>query len=158
MVALYNEDMIKKLIGAVIVLGLVGGGWYAYQASRIASPVETTQAAGSDYHDNIYLTKGMGNESYMADFEGMTLYTFDRDTADTSNCTGNCAQTWRPYTSGASAQQTFPAGISLITRTDDNSKQFTWHNKPLYYFTKDKVIGDKKGDNVGGMWHIVKLQ
>ena len=93
----------------------------------------------------------------MADFNGMTLYTYDKDTAGVSNCTGGCLKAWPAYTSGATAQGSFPDGITVITRSDDGSKQFAWKGMPLYYYATDVKAGDITGDGVGNVWHIVKL-
>lgn len=93
--------------------------------------------------------------NYLTDFAGMTLYVFDKDTPGVSSCTGSCASLWPPYTSGATAQGTLPANITVITRSDGSS-QFAWNTKPLYYYSKDKKAGDLLGDGVGGFWHLVK--
>ena len=44
--------------------------------------------------------------------------------------------------------------FSLISRSD-GQKQLTYKGKPLYFFTKDKNPGDKTGDNVSNVWHVV---
>lgn len=93
--------------------------------------------------------------NYLTDFAGMTLYIYDKDTVGTSNCYNGCATAWPPYTSGATAEKTLPANITVITRTD-GSKQFAWKGKPLYYYTTDTKPGDITGDGVGGVWHIVQ--
>ncbi len=93
----------------------------------------------------------------MTDFAGKTLYTFDNDTMPgQSSCTGTCATNWPPYTSGAIAQGSLPANITVITRPDGSS-QFAWMGKPLYYYAKDTAAGQLLGDGVGGTWHIVKM-
>ncbi len=110
-------------------------------------------AAGSD---NIYLTKSDAKKgTYMTDFAGMTLYTYDKDAQGVSNCYNGCAKAWPPYVSGAAAQGTLPTNITLVTRTD-GSKQFAWKGMPLYYYATDSKAGDITGDGVGGVWHIVK--
>ena len=130
---------------------------HAAPAQPATTATNTTAAAG-DYHDNIYLintdpTKG----AYMTDFAGKTLYTFDSDTTPgQSSCTGGCATTWPPYTSGAAAQGTLPNNITLITRAD-GSLQFSWMGKPLYYYAKDTAPGQTSGDGIAGTWHIVKM-
>lgn len=106
--------------------------------------------------NNIYTSKTDPQKgNYLADFAGTSLYVFDKDTVGVSNCNGNCAQLWPPYSSGATAQSQFPPYISVLTRTD-GSKQFAWKGMPLYYYAKDKAPGDVMGDGVGGFWHLVK--
>src|SRR5258708_1163272 len=116
----------------------------------------TTATTANVLSDNIYLTKtDPVKGKYLTDFQGMTLYIFDKDTQGKSNCYDACAKAWPAYTSGATAQSMFPTNITVITRTD-NSKQFAWKGMPLYYFASDTKTGDLSGDGVGGIWHIVK--
>jgi len=86
---------------------------------------------------------------------GMTLYTFDKDTAGSgkSVCNGQCATNWPPYLvtgSGASS-----AAYQVITR-DDGSKQWAYEGKPLYTWSKDAKPGDKTGDGVNNVWKVAK--
>ncbi len=151
------------LVIAVILYGLVyyfffaNKGGYNYQSNQTqqtVSPTPASQAAAPS--GNIYLTKTNPTKgNYLTDFQGMTLYVFDKDTPGMSNCYQACATAWPPYTSGATAQSQFPANITVITRTD-GSKQFAWKGKPLYYYANDQKQGDITGDGVGGIWHIVK--
>jgi predicted lipoprotein with Yx(FWY)xxD motif len=89
---------------------------------------------------------------------GMTLYTFTKDTPGTSTCTGDCATAWPPLTVKA-ATDVVP-GLNLqgkfdtLTR-DDKSLQVTYNGMPLYYFSKDKAIGDAMGEGVGKVWASV---
>ncbi|MFI5265387.1 MAG: hypothetical protein ACHQT7_01440 [Candidatus Levyibacteriota bacterium] len=118
-----------------------------------ASPTTSTAAPS----DNIYKTASSASKgTYLTDFAGKTLYVFDKDTTGVSNCTGQCLVIWPYYTSGATAQKTFPANISVITRTDDGKMQFAWKGLPLYYYSKDAAAGDTLGDGIGGIWHLVK--
>src|SRR5476651_836920 len=120
--------MKKGLIIVVILLVLVGGylgrkqiksmfgmGTPKSVSMQPAATTNTTittntsamQAAPSD---NIYLTKSDAKlGKYMTDFQGMTVYTFDKDTAGVSNCYNGCAKAWPVYTSGATAEKTLPA-------------------------------------------------
>ncbi len=83
---------------------------------------------------------------------GMTLYTFDRDVAGSgqSMCTGNCAVNWPPLMAGMPPEG---AGYSLIQR-EDGTKQVAYKGKPLYYWSKDKMAGDKSGDGMNNMWRV----
>ncbi len=122
----------------------------------VASPdLAMTANPSTALANNIYQWKTDAKKGqYLADFQGMTLYVFDKDTTGVSNCTGTCATLWPAYSSGATAQSTFPDHIGVITR-GDGKLQFAWDGKPLYYYAKDKVVGDLKGDGVEGTWHIV---
>lgn len=85
---------------------------------------------------------------------GMTLYTFDKDSANTSNCYDGCAVSWPPYAAQAGA--TAPAaGFSVVQRRDGTS-QWAKDGKPLYFWQGDRAPGDTTGDGVGGVWHVAR--
>jgi predicted lipoprotein with Yx(FWY)xxD motif len=88
----------------------------------------------------------------LVDAKGMTVYTFDKDTANSgkSACSGSCAENWPPVQAG-DAQPAAP--YSAVTR-EDGSKQLAYKGKPLYTFAKDKKPGDKTGDKVKDVWHV----
>ena len=86
---------------------------------------------------------------------GMTLYTFDKDTAGSgkSVCNGPCATNWPPLMAADSDK---PTGNYTVVTRDDGKKQWAMQGKPLYYWAKDTKPGDKTGDGVLGVWHTVK--
>lgn len=86
---------------------------------------------------------------------GLTLYTFDADKADSgkSACNGPCAGLWPPLTALASDQAAGP--YSVVTR-DDGSRQFAYKGKPLYFYKADQKSGDRLGDNFKDVWHVIK--
>ena len=87
-----------------------------------------------------------------ADANGMTLYTYDRDTeANKSTCAGNCANNWPPLMAEAAAMG---MGDWSIADRPDGSKMWAFKGKPLYLWARDTARGDVTGDGVGGVWHI----
>lgn len=92
--------------------------------------------------------------SMIVDAQGKTVYTFDKDDANSgkSECNAGCATSWPPVLAEPGAK---PSGdLSVITR-EDGAKQWAYQGKPLYYFAKDTEKGDKKGDKARDMWHVV---
>ncbi len=87
----------------------------------------------------------------MTTVDGMSLYTFDKDTVGMSNCYGDCAVEWPPMK--ASSKAIPSADFSVIRRTD-GSRQWAWKGQPLYLFDEDKVAGDVNGDGYSPDWHI----
>jgi predicted lipoprotein with Yx(FWY)xxD motif len=85
---------------------------------------------------------------------GMTLYTFDKDAPGRSNCYGDCAQNWPPYTASVRAKAS-GNGLSIIKRSD-GTRQWAKDGAPLYLWVGDTVPGDTTGDGVGGVWHIAR--
>jgi len=108
-------------------------------------------AAGSAAAADAGLKKADG---MLVDASGKTVYTFDKDVADSgkSACSGQCASLWPPVTADG-AQPAAP--YSVITR-EDGSKQLAYKGKPLYHYSADQKPGDHKGDNFKDIWHVVK--
>jgi predicted lipoprotein with Yx(FWY)xxD motif len=98
---------------------------------------------------------GKATNGVLVGDNGMTLYTFDKDApnAGKSVCNGGCAANWPPLAAPASAKTDGP--WTVVTR-DDGSKQWAYKGQPVYYWVKDKAVGDKTGDGVGGVWHVAK--
>ena len=88
----------------------------------------------------------------LVDAKGMTVYTYDKDSAGKSACVAKCAENWPPVM--AADAKAAGAEYSTITRAD-GSKQLAYKGKPLYTFIKDKKPGDKTGDKVMDVWHVV---
>ncbi len=86
--------------------------------------------------------------------KGMTLYTFDKDTAGKSVCNGQCATNWPPALAGDDAKA---MGPWTVVARDDGLKQWAYNGKPVYAFAKDSKPGDTTGDGfLNGAWHIAK--
>ena len=86
----------------------------------------------------------------LAEASGRTLYTFDKDASNKSNCNDGCAANWPPFL--VKEGDRTPATFNVITR-DDGAKQWAYKGKPLYRWIKDQKPGDKTGDGVLKVWH-----
>lgn len=95
--------------------------------------------------------------TYLTDQEGRSLYVFFKDEPNSgkSNCNGQCADKWPPFT--ADDPLTLPDGVpgelTQITR-DDGTMQVAYNGWPLYYYDDDDEPGDTYGQNVGGVWYL----
>ena len=96
----------------------------------------------------------MARDGMLAGPNGMTLYTFDRDTAGSgkSVCNGPCATNWPPLMAGSAS----PSGDYSVVTRDDGGKQLAYKGKPLYYWTKDQKAGDRSGDGVNNVWRLAR--
>lgn len=85
---------------------------------------------------------------------GMTVYSFDKDAAGSgkSVCVAACATIWPPV---AAMSDSVAAPYSVVTR-DDGVKQLAYKGKPIYLYAADQVPGQRNGDNLKGIWHVVK--
>ena len=89
----------------------------------------------------------------MANKEGKTLYTFDKDVAGKSNCNGGCATAWPPF---MVANPALAGGDFSVIKRDDGASQWAFKGKPLYFFAGDAKAGDVNGDKQGGVWHVIR--
>ena len=84
---------------------------------------------------------------------GMTLYVFDKDKNGVPTCYDNCAKQWPPYLSTSAENR--GKGWATVKRKD-GSMQWSYHNRPVYFYADDKKPGDANGDRVGRVWHAVR--
>ncbi|TCD10846.1 hypothetical protein EZ449_08175 [Pedobacter frigidisoli] len=93
----------------------------------------------------------------LTDKDGKSLYMFASDVAGTANCTGGCETVWPLYYS-ADASSDLNLDKTMVGEIirPDGRKQSTYKGYPLYYYASDAVIGDIKGDGVGGIWFVAK--
>ena len=94
--------------------------------------------------------------------KGLTLYRFDKDTANPSksNCDNECATAWPPLLVGQGNREITGVDAKLVgkvTRTD-GTEQVTVNDWPVYRFARDTKPGDAKGHLVGGTWFAVTAQ
>ncbi len=152
------------------------GGWPVYRFAQDAAPGEakgqgvggTWFVAAPDGKKAVQASAGLalttasvGNlGTVLTDKDGMTLYRFDKDTANpsASNCDGDCAVKWPPLlveSDTFEVQGVDKALVGTVVRAD-GKKQVTVAGWPLYLFAEDKVCGEAKGQGVGGVWFAAK--
>lgn len=97
---------------------------------------------------------------FVTNEKGRTVYRFDNDSAKppTSTCFDDCAKIWEPVLAG-------PKGFAIKGSKIDKSKvgtidrpegkQLTLNGWPMYYFHKDKELGQTAGYGVNGKWFAI---
>jgi predicted lipoprotein with Yx(FWY)xxD motif len=110
-------------------------------------------AHADDYAGGAIKSMDTAKGEVLTDAKGMTLYTFDKDAKDMSNCYDACAQKWPPLMAAADA--TADGEYTQVARKD-GSKQWAYDGRPLYLWQNDKKPGDVTGDGMGGVWHVAK--
>ena len=101
----------------------------------------------------VKVMKKLGVGSYLADGNGMTLYTFKKDKAGKSACTGECLTQWpvfyvKPELVVEGCEQ---SDFDSFVR-DDGAEQTTYKGKPLYYYAKDEKPGQTNGHEAAKGW------
>lgn len=131
-------------------------------AQAPAVPPQPTAASGlvpapADTTVELKVARVQSFGLFLTDADGRTLYAFDKDTMNTSNCTGTCLQNWPPYTvqGAVTADPSLDKSkVGTMTRSD-GTMQVTFDGHPLYYFVNDKNPGDVKGQGVANLWHVL---
>lgn len=136
----------------------VGDVWYVASiddggamASPEASPVMSSVLGVGE-------TAELGK--FLTDPNGMTLYIFTKDTADSgaSVCNDDCAANWPPFfMEGATLPEGTPGELSIVTR-DDGSSQLAYNGMPLYLWVSDTAPGDVTGQGVGDVWYVASVE
>jgi predicted lipoprotein with Yx(FWY)xxD motif len=97
-----------------------------------------------------------GNEAYLADSNGMTLYIYLKDTEGKATCVGQCVQRWPVF---YTERVMVPAGMDAkefgVITHPSGQKQNTFRGWPLYYWVGDKVAGDTTGQGRSNVWYYV---
>ena len=121
-------------------------------ATEVADDVPVALPSGET--NTVIVTDGI-----LTDSAGNTLYIFDNDDAGVSNCNDACVDVWPPLVrvdADPTAGEGVDGTLSVISR-EDGAAQVTINDQPLYYYLNDDAPGDRNGDNVGGVWHIVVI-
>ncbi len=87
------------------------------------------------------------NAKFLVDTDAMSLYTFDKDMLNTSNCDAACQEIWPLFLGGNTESE----DIKVLEGTD----HLAYRKHPLYYFVNDKAPGDILGNNIKDVWHLV---
>lgn len=92
----------------------------------------------------------------LADTAGRTVYIYDLDTKPgSSTCVSQCALLWPPVYAAANATAN-GSDYEFVIR-DDGRRQWSWQGNPLYYWLGDRAPGDRTGDGVDDVWHVVEI-
>lgn len=135
-------------------------------SSAGATTAQTTTAAASTHKQALLApmqrvtlsAKASKYGNVLFNQDGQVVYAFEKDTKDTSNCSGECADFWPPVlstdapTAGAGADG---GKLGTITRPD-GATQVTYNGWPLYYM--DEPAGEIHCQNMnmhGGLWWVV---
>jgi predicted lipoprotein with Yx(FWY)xxD motif len=97
---------------------------------------------------------------FVTNEKGRTVYRFDNDSTKppTTTCFGECAKIWEPVLAGKKGfaikgNKIDKSKVGTIDRPE--GKQLTLNGWPLYYFHKDKELGQTAGYGVNGVWFAI---
>ncbi len=85
---------------------------------------------------------------------GFSVYSWDKDGANVSNCFEDCLRKWTPVLAGEFSQ---PQGEWTIIQRSPGVRQWAFRKKPLYTLVGDPRPGSLRGSDEAG-WHNVYVQ
>ncbi|WP_431685615.1 COG4315 family predicted lipoprotein [Hahella sp. NBU794] len=88
-----------------------------------------------------------------ANAQGMTLYTFTKDSNGASVCYDACADSWPPFLAQQNAKTW---GEFTVIARNDGTYQWAYKNQPLYLWVGDRQQGDATGHGVGNVWYVAQ--
>lgn len=96
----------------------------------------------------------------LVDGKGRTLYLFERDRANKSNCSSSCLTVWPALTAPGKPRAGGGAIGSKVgtIRRADGLRQVTYAKHPLYYYAGDRRAGDTNGQGLnqfGATWYVL---
>ena len=82
----------------------------------------------------------------------MTLYTYDKDSMNKSDCGAACQVVWPIFQAPSNAKA---SGQFAAFKREDGKYQWAMNGKPLYFYANDTKMGDKDGDDKFDVWHVI---
>lgn len=145
---------LRAILGLVVIIIIAAVLVAVFHKSPNKANNSSTSTGNSSQSGNtpavnnsVLLTKSSSSlGQYLTDPSGKPLYTYNADTANTSNCTGACLTNWPAYV--ATSTTSLPSGVTTFKRTDNGAMQYAYNGKPLYYFTSDSAGGQPTGNGV----------
>jgi len=137
-----------------------GGGKYGSSGSddygTLASPTPAaSEGSGGEGYEVAVASGAVG--SYLTGENGLTLYTFKPDSANTSTCSGDCATNWPPFAVTVADTLKLDSGITgklTSFARADGTMQVAYNGAPLYYFAGDNAAGDANGQGLADKWYV----
>ena len=147
--------MARLLLISVSLLALACAGPGATTRPPTAAP---PSAAVTAVASASAATVSMSSAGYFVGPNGMSLYTFDKDSPGATVCSGDCLVNWPALVVPSASAITVGTGLntadfSTVTRPE-GPLQVAFKQIPLYFFAADTAPGDTNGDGVGGVWHL----
>ncbi|WP_169392513.1 MULTISPECIES: hypothetical protein [Psychrobacter] len=142
-----NTILLSALVGVLAVSG----------CSTLKNVVGEDNSGMHEVHSTTSMTAPVTSKNGMlVDSKNhMTLYTFDKDSMNKSECGSACLTLWPAFLAPSNAKA---SGQFAAFKREDGKYQWAMNGKPLYFYANDKNAGDKNGDNKLDVWHIVPIR
>jgi predicted lipoprotein with Yx(FWY)xxD motif len=146
---------------AAVILAITGGANKTHKAAQTAAPAPGDAAAAKTTTPKSAIeVRSTRLGKILVDAKGRTLYLFEADRRNMSNCSGACLSIWPPLTSGTKPQAGAGARAAKIATITANGRkrQVTYNGHPLYFYAGDQKPGDTTGQGLnqfGAEWYVL---
>ena len=151
---------------AVLVIVLTtGGSSNAHKTAQTGAQMSTQSGGGraasaAGAANSAVAIRSTSLGKILVDAKGRTLYLFEADKPNMSNCSGACLSLWPAFT--AQAKPKAGAGVSAAKigtiAMNGGKRQVTYNGHPLYYYAADQKPGDTTGQGLnqfGAAWDVL---
>jgi predicted lipoprotein with Yx(FWY)xxD motif len=147
---------------ALIVAGCGGSSMSSSTSSSQESnaPAASGGASSGAAATTVSATSNPELGAVLVNSEGLTVYSFAKDSGTMSSCYGACAKAWPPVTTEGAPTSGEGAMSSQLgtTKRKDGTTQVTYAGHPLYTFVEDRNPGEANGNGIshfGGEWNAL---
>jgi predicted lipoprotein with Yx(FWY)xxD motif len=132
------------------------------EASADDSPADPSkQGKGGGGKPGTTITTGDSQYGeILFDGSDQAIYLFDKESSQTSECYGACAEAWPPVLTEGEPRAGGGADAKLLgtTERDDGSTQVTYDGHPLYYYAHEGPgeVLCQNVDEFGGLWLVLE--
>jgi predicted lipoprotein with Yx(FWY)xxD motif len=147
---------VVAVIAAVVIVAVSGG---SSKKGTSYSAAAATPAAGAANSAIGTASGPLG--TFLVDAKGRTLYLFEADKPNASNCSSACLSIWPAFSSTGKppvAKGGAVAGKLGVTKAGQGKSIVTYNGHPLYYYVGDVKPGATIGqglDQFGAGWYVV---
>jgi predicted lipoprotein with Yx(FWY)xxD motif len=145
----------------VVALAVVAAGCGSSNSGNGGSATAAAPTAGGTGTASAIGTSKDAHGTYLVDGKGRTLYLFEADKPNMSNCDSGCQSIWPAFSAGSKPPVVSGgavAGKLGMTAPGSGGRIVTYNGHPLYYYAGDKNPGDTSGqglDQFGAKWYVL---
>jgi predicted lipoprotein with Yx(FWY)xxD motif len=160
-----RASILAAVVAMLAVAGCGGGDDDSGDDVTATTTPEATKPPGSDAGGAKPKPDGslveVGDSEFgriLVDDEGRTLYAFDKEKTDRSECFGACAEAWPPFYTKGEPEAGKGVDQGLLGTTDHEGKDLvTYDGHPLYYYVDEgpNEVLCQGVDEFGGLWLVV---
>jgi predicted lipoprotein with Yx(FWY)xxD motif len=144
---------VVAVVAVAVVIAVAGGSSDSGNSHNATAATPSTSTSTA----SISTRKGE-HGTYLVDSQGRTLYLFEADKPNKSNCTGGCMSIWPAFNAGSKPPVAKGGAVAGKVGMTAAGQVVTYNGHPLYTYAGDQKPGDTSGqglDDFGAKWYMV---